>query len=237
MVLATTCNVYSQKKAAESFYLFDRDMNGTQKNEDAAFFGRLMQVSDTCWVWDLYNYMGPRIKRIHYKDDKMESPHGELLYYNKDGYFDSTGSAYNSLRHGDWYYYNDTGKALVKKQYEMGHLVSTVKLDTVSKQSDTTDGEESTFRGGLEKWKQYLLKNMQYPDRAIKGDIQGKVTVVFIVTTDGTAIEPEIEKSLEFSLDEESIRLINKSPKWTPGRQDGRLVKTFKKQPFIFRLR
>ncbi|RYF97211.1 MAG: energy transducer TonB [Chitinophagaceae bacterium] len=235
VALAATFKLYSQK-APESFYIFDADMKGTQKQENAAYFGRLMQVSDTCWVWDLYNYMGPKIKRIQYKDDHMQSPHGKLLYYNKNGYFDSTGFAYNNLRHGDWYYYNDTGKAIFRKQYDMGQLTSTTNFDTVQNNTDTADSEESFFPGGIEKWKYYLIKNMRYPERAMSANISGNVHVIFLVDTDGKALDPEVFKSVEFSIDEEAMRLITKSPKWTPGRQHGKVVKTYKRQPFVFRL-
>lgn len=236
MALATTFNLYSQKKSSEAFYLFDAKMNGVQKQEDAAYFGRLMKVSDTCWVWDFYSLLGPKIKRIQYKNDQMQSPHGKLLYYNKNGYWDSTGFAYDNLRHGDWYYYNDTGKAILRKQYQMGQLTSTTNFDTVQNDTDTAGAQESVFPGGLEKWKYYLIKNMRYPERAVAANIMGNVQVVFLVTTDGEAIDPEVFKSVEFSLDEEAMRLISKSAKWTPGRKHGTVVKTYKKQPFIFRL-
>lgn len=236
VALAMAFNLYSQKKAAESFYFFDSTMNGVQAAADAVYFGKLSQLSDTCWQWDLYTFFGPRIKRIQYRDGQMESTHGKLLYYNKTGYFDSTGYAYDNLRHGDWYYYNDTGKAVLRKIYEMGHLTSTTNIDTVSKDSDTTDGVESSFVGGFKKWKQYLMKTMEYPQRAQNALITGSVVVAFMVNTEGKAVDAEIHKSVEYSLDEEAIRLIVNSPKWTPGQQFGRLVKTYKKQPFYFRL-
>jgi TonB family protein len=236
VALATTFNLYAQKRPSESFHLFDTSMNGVQKQEDAVYLGRLMKVSDTCWQWDLYSFWGPRIKRIQYKNDQMQSTHGKLLYYSKSGYFDSTGYAHDNLRHGDWDYYDDTGKAVLRKHYEMGRLTSTIKFDTVNNDTDTTDGEESSFVGGYKKWKQYLLRTMQYPQRATSALITGNVIVAFIVNTDGKAIDAEIHKSVEYSLDEESIRLIVNSPKWTPGRKHGTVVKTYKKQPFIFRL-
>ena len=236
LALAMAISLYSQQKTPERFYFFDSTMNGVNSEADAVYFGRLMQVSDTCWQWDMYNLLGPRIKRVQYKDDQMHSAHGQLFFYSKTGYFDSTGYAYDNLRHGDWYYYNDTGKAMLRMTYETGHLVSTTNLDTVSNDSDTTDGEESSFVGGLKKWRQYLLKTMRYPERAQNMLITGNVVVAFIVNTDGKPVDAEIHKSVEYSLDEESLRLIRNSPKWTPGQQNGKPVKTYKQQPFYFRL-
>ncbi len=43
-------------------------------------------------------------------------------------------------------------------------------------------------------------------------------------------------RSVEYSIDHEALRIIFISPDWTPAVQNGRNVKTYKKQPIIFRL-
>src|SRR5689334_14559877 len=93
-------------QSQESFYLFDQDFNGIQDQSRATYFTRLKKISDTCWQWDVYNFLGPKLKLIQFKDEQQTIAHGKLLFYNKNGYFDSTGHAYNNVRDGDWYYYN-----------------------------------------------------------------------------------------------------------------------------------
>jgi hypothetical protein len=56
------------------------------------------------------------------------------------------------------------------------------------------------------------------------------------VNTEGVLEDIEIYKSVEFSLDEESVRMIVKSPRWTPAVQYGKKVKSYKRQPIVYRL-
>jgi hypothetical protein len=49
--------------------------------------------------------------------------------------------------------------------------------------------------------------------------------VLFIIDKDGAILEPEIVKSVEYSLDEELLRILQISPKWVPARIGGNPVK------------
>jgi len=64
----------------------------------------------------------------------------------------------------------------------------------------------------------------------------GDVRLKFIVETDGSITETEIDRSVEYSLDEEALRIINQSQKWIPASKDGRKVRSYKRQPINFRL-
>ena len=46
-----------------------------------------------------------------------------------------------------------------------------------------------------------------------------------------------ITKSIDYSLDAESMRMINALGKWKPAFQNGRNVKSYKIQPITFRLK
>lgn len=236
-IVAFTVNA-QKNKSKETFYIFKSDGQPAPKIEDAAYLGRLLKVSDTCWQWDLYNFIGPKIKCESYKDEKQTVIHGRQVYYNISGYFDSVGSRVNGILDGDWTYFNDTGRAIIKKEYDHGTLVSVTDLikDSASqKPKEYGDERESSFPGGITKWQQYLVKNLNYPDRALKTSVMGEVIVQFMVNTDGSVEFAEIFKSVEYSLDEETLRLIRKSPKWTPGWQNGKHVKTYKKQPLRYK--
>ena len=91
--------------------------------------------------------------------------------------------------------------------------------------------------GGMAAYMAWLAKNMKYPEDMKRIDIQGKVYASFVVDKDGSITQVKIIKGLHKSADEEVIRLLNKSPKWTPGRQSGRPVKVRMTLPFSFRLR
>ncbi|MDP4245602.1 MAG: TonB family protein [Bacteroidota bacterium] len=96
---------------------------------------------------------------------------------------------------------------------------------------------ESEFPGGLGAWMRYLNKNFRYPDEALSNEIQGTVIVQFIVDKEGIVSEVEaISGPTQGGLREEAIRVIEKSGKWTPAIQNGRKVKSYKRQPVIFKM-
>ncbi len=94
---------------------------------------------------------------------------------------------------------------------------------------------ESDYPGGMSAWQRYLNKNLRYPTEAQDNEIQGNVVVQFIVDKEGNVSEVEAISGPK-ELREEAVRVIKKSGKWTPAVQNGRQVKSYKKQPIVFRL-
>ena len=87
--------------------------------------------------------------------------------------------------------------------------------------------EKPKFNGGdLNAFQAWVERNLQYPDDAKKDEIQGRVTVGFVVHTDGSISDIKVMRGLFSSLDKEAIRVISNSPKWTPGKKDGHPVAT-----------
>jgi protein TonB len=94
---------------------------------------------------------------------------------------------------------------------------------------------ESDYPGGQSAWLRYLQKTLQYPQDAIDNEIQGTVVVQFIVDKEGNVSDVEAISG-PGELKNEAVRVIRKSGKWTPAIQNGRQVKSYKKQPITFRL-
>ena len=94
---------------------------------------------------------------------------------------------------------------------------------------------ESEYPGGASAWQRYLNKNLRYPQDAIDNDIQGTVVVQFIVDKAGAVSDVEAISGPQ-ELRDEAVRVIKKSGQWTPAVQNGRQVKSYKKQPIVFRL-
>lgn len=94
---------------------------------------------------------------------------------------------------------------------------------------------ESTYPGGAAAWQRYLIKTLRYPQEAQDNEIQGAVVVQFIVDKSGTVSNVEAISGPQ-ELRGEAVRVIQKSGKWTPAVQNGRQVKSYKKQPIVFRL-
>lgn len=94
---------------------------------------------------------------------------------------------------------------------------------------------ESDFPGGQSAWIRYLTKTLVYPQEAQDNEIQGQVIVQFIVDKEGNVSDVEAISGPN-ELRGEAVRVIKKSGKWTPAVQNGRQVKSYKKQPITFRL-
>jgi len=85
--------------------------------------------------------------------------------------------------------------------------------------------KEAAYRGGTDNFFDYIKHNLKYPKGALKNKIEGTVSVSFTVNTDGSLINIKVTKEASPELDAEAIRLIEKSPRWTPGIQNGIPVK------------
>jgi protein TonB len=94
---------------------------------------------------------------------------------------------------------------------------------------------ESEYPGGAAAWQRYLIKTLRYPQEAQDNEIQGTVVVQFIVDKAGMVSDVEAISGPK-ELRDEAVRVIKKSGQWTPAVQNGRQVKSYKKQPIQFRL-
>ncbi len=94
---------------------------------------------------------------------------------------------------------------------------------------------ESDYPGGQSAWIRYLTKTLVYPQDAQDNEIQGTVVVQFIVDKEGNVSDVEAISGPN-ELRAEAVRVIKKSGKWTAAVQNGRQVKSYKKQPITFRL-
>ena len=96
--------------------------------------------------------------------------------------------------------------------------------------------EMPEYPGGPQALFEFLSNNVQYPAAAQKAGIQGRVIATFVVGKDGSISQPTVVKSVDPALDAEAIRVINSMPKWTPGRQNGKVVNVKYTIPVNFQL-
>ena len=95
------------------------------------------------------------------------------------------------------------------------------------------DGDVSTFV-------MWVMQNVRYPAKAIELGIEGRVVVEFVVDSNGyidtdTFIFHETGDK-DMILRDEVIRVLSKSPQWTPGRQKGKPVRVRFVIPVTFKM-
>jgi TonB family protein len=82
----------------------------------------------------------------------------------------------------------------------------------------------------------YMSKNVFYPEIAIEKNIEGRVTIKFVVDKDGNVVNPVVLKSPDTSLTSAALYAINHMPKWTPGENHGKRVNVYMVLPVAFKL-
>ena len=95
--------------------------------------------------------------------------------------------------------------------------------------------EQPSFPGGQGALMTYLRETIKYPAEAAKQGIEGRVIVQFVVGSDGTVGDAKVMRGVDPLLDQEALRVINAMPKWTPGKQDGKVVAVKYTIPVTFR--
>lgn len=93
------------------------------------------------------------------------------------------------------------------------------------------------FPNGEENMYKYLGANIKYPKDALENGIQGTVVVKFVVEKDGTISNVKAIRKIGGGCDEEAVRVVKRMPRWKPGKQRGKPVRTEFTLPIQFKLR
>ena len=113
------------------------------------------------------------------------------------------------------------------------------KSDTQSTTQSTTQKEDvitqPEFKGGIEKMYQYISDNFEYPENAAKRSVNGKMEVEFTVERSGDITYVGILKGLDYSIDEEVLRLLKGMPRWIPATKNGVPVRYKVSMPITIR--
>ncbi|SMO71561.1 energy transducer TonB [Fodinibius sediminis] len=80
-----------------------------------------------------------------------------------------------------------------------------------------------------------LQGKINYPERARRAGIEGRVIIQFIVTENGNVEDPKVIRGIGGGADEEALRVVRQA-KFKPGRQRGNPVRVQYSLPIIFRL-
>jgi protein TonB len=90
----------------------------------------------------------------------------------------------------------------------------------------STVDEMPKFRGGdINKFREWVQKKTKYPEEATINGIHGKVYVTFIVERDGTISNGKVVKGVDPLINNEALKAVMSSPKWSPGRLRGEFVR------------
>ncbi len=94
----------------------------------------------------------------------------------------------------------------------------------------------ASFPGGEAALLNYVNSHLKYPAIAQEEGIQGKVVLKFVVLENGNVGQVQVVQSLESHCDQEAIRVVKSLPRFSPGKQQGKPVKSWFTLPIRFQL-
>ena len=125
---------------------------------------------------------------------------------------------------------------ITRPQTEASTSASNTSPDAAVKFSDVD--VKPSFRGGsANQFSTWVNSRLKYPEESKKNRSTGRVSIEFTVNTDGTLQNIRVKHSSgDRLLDEEALRVVRQSPKWTPGVHNGKPVNVVLTFPVIFSL-
>jgi Gram-negative bacterial TonB protein C-terminal len=93
--------------------------------------------------------------------------------------------------------------------------------------------KDASYKGGPKAWERFLRQKCNTPQEALEKGIRGTVIVQFMVDEQGIVSDVQAISGPE-ELKGEGVRVIKKSGQWEPALQNGRHVRSYKKQPLVF---
>jgi len=96
--------------------------------------------------------------------------------------------------------------------------------------------EAPRFPGGDSAMYMYLCMNLSYPDKARENGIEGVVIVSFTIEKDGSVSHVRVLRDIGGGCGEAAVEVVKAMPRWEPGRQSGKAVRTLFNLPLRFQL-
>ena len=178
-------------------------------------------------LFALFSYNGRRITKFIYEQIVSGDYENNRVLAKKEGKFG--------------FFSKYTGKILIPFVYEEATIFqqsrSNVKKEgksfVIDKWGDdphknsigefyiVTSSEKAMPKKGIASFEKYIFQNLQYPDKAKKKNIEGRVSVQFIVEKDGSLSNIKVIKGIDPECDAEVVRLFKNSPKWIPAQKNG----------------
>lgn len=102
---------------------------------------------------------------------------------------------------------------------------------------DYVDEMPKFLGGDKDSFAVWVSENMDYPEEALKQKHKGVIMVGFLVGKDGYLTDISLIRGLSSELDNETLKVVKSSPKWTPAMKDGEPVSMSFIMPVMFDIR
>ena len=203
---------------------FDKELNKTTSDKLAYFYKVSSQSNNNILVERRYFKNGQIRNESFYlidQDDKKIANGINKIWYD-------TGELHLEInyklgnKNGMFLSYWKNGQLKRKDIYKNGKLKGGECWDEMGNNVKYYDFEiRARFPGGETKFTQYIIRNFKYPEFSKRYKIGGKMVIDFKVDKTGKLSNIKIVENINLEIDEELLRVLKYSPKWSPAFQDG----------------
>jgi TonB family protein len=182
----------------------------------------------------------PVIKMVSFYDstgvEMIKEGTGDYHETDKENNLYEEGRYVDGLKDGIW-----KGKYLLsnhsfEEKYEMGKFTNGTALLNDGRLQPYTELEVMPgFKGGIEKFLEYVGRNYHFPREASERGISGRIVISFIVETNGMISNIKVVKDIGYGTGHAAIKVIEGSPKWIPGLQHGIPVRVSYTLPLVLK--
>ncbi|MDI3319288.1 energy transducer TonB [Pinibacter soli] len=234
LLVLTSAKVF----ASDTLYFRLSNPWNTVKDPKGIYLRKCVKENDYFHVWD-YNNKNVLVTESFYSDTNFTKKLFCHKYYDEEKKYLSQTRCYDGGRlHGYFVSYNEKGDTTDYDIYEHGDVIKSWSLHPEEEERLNAEFARNEvaaqFPGGEKAWYKYLGDNLKIPKELENQNIKGVVILKFTIAPTGKIEAVEIIKSLNPLLDEEAVRVVRKSPKWKPAKQNGKKVQTTITQPITF---
>jgi len=205
---------------------YNSDYKKVKKIKKASIIKKIINEEN---IWKVFEYsIDGEIKLTeNYSDKKLTKKIGKSIKYYNDGSIDHEIEFRKGAMNGTAKWYFKNGQISSKEEYIDGLRTSVTFWNETGEIIDSIDAEyPPTFNGGnIETFYDWMGPRIVYPGEAKENGFKGEQVFRIYVDESGKAGLDKILKSVHYSIDNEIKKLINESPKWTPGKKHGRFYK------------
>lgn len=194
-----------------SFTVTKTASNGTSvkaENKTGKFNADVKKLLEKAQVGDAYSFTNVRMKNSA-KNKEVQAEDSRFIV--------------NSLTN-DSYVNKREDKPLNRVSYPTKDGIYTI----VEQHPEFPQGPKAMF--------DWIQANLKYPEQALKAGVEGTVYIGFVVEKDGSLSKFEVKRGIGSGCNEEAVRLLKTSAKWTPGEYRGKVVRVAYTLPIKFKL-
>ena len=108
---------------------------------------------------------------------------------------------------------------------------NSIAIDNSTFAAKDTEKKPTFQRKDEEHFSRWVYRRFRYPTGV---RVKGRLICSFVVDSTGKVVNAKVLRGIHPWFDQEAIRVISRSPKWTPGEKDGKKVNVGYILPIIF---